>query len=60
MGSCDQATEADFSFARTRAKATDLLEGLTGHQYIKARNLNKPVQRVQTSAHQVTLQPEGK
>lgn len=36
---------------RTRAIATDPFEGLKGHAYIKARNLSKPVPRVQTSAH---------
>jgi len=34
----------------TRVTALDPYKGLKGHDYIKARNLNKPVQRVQTSA----------
>jgi hypothetical protein len=36
---------------RTVAVAIDQYSGLKGHDYIKARNLNPPVQRVQTSAH---------
>jgi len=34
-----------------RASARDDYAGLRGHDYIKARNLNPPVQRVHTSAH---------
>jgi len=33
-----------------RSTAPDPYEGLKGHDYIKARNLNSPVQRVQTFA----------
>lgn len=36
---------------RVVASAMDPFHGLKGHDYIKARNLNPPVQRVQTSAH---------
>ena len=35
---------------RIRAAAVDAYAGLRGHEYIAARNLNKPAQRVQTSA----------
>lgn len=34
-----------------REARPDPYKGLKGHDYIKARNLNPPVQRVQTSAH---------
>jgi len=39
----------------------DPYAGLKGHAYIKARNLNPPVQRVQTSAHNelVTISVEA-
>ena len=36
---------------RIRESRPDPFQGLKGHDYIKARNLNPPVQRVQTSAH---------
>ncbi len=36
---------------RTRATARDKFAGLTGHAYVAARQLNTPVQKVQTSAH---------
>lgn len=36
---------------RIRARCHDPFNGLKGHDYIKARNLAPPVQRVQTSAH---------
>lgn len=36
---------------RIRATTSDPYVGLKGHDYIKARNLNPPVQRVHTSAH---------
>jgi len=39
------------SAVRVVAYRTDPYAGLKGHDYIKARNLNPPVQRVQTSAH---------
>lgn len=35
---------------RTRATGSDRFAGLRGRQYIDARKLNAPVQRVQTSA----------
>lgn len=35
---------------RTRATARDPYAGKRGHAYIVARQLNKPVQKVQTSA----------
>lgn len=34
-----------------REVSVDPYAGLKGHEYLEARNLNKPVQRVQTSAH---------
>ena len=37
-----------------RTTALDPFQGLKGHAYIQARNLDKPVRRVQTSAHAVT------
>jgi hypothetical protein len=40
-----------FGKVRTVAVSNDIFQGLKGHDYIKARNLNPPVQRVQTSAH---------
>jgi hypothetical protein len=60
VGSWEQARETDFSTVRTRAKAKDMFEGATGHDYIVARQLNRSVQRVQTSAHQTPQQSEGK
>lgn len=35
---------------RTRATGKDRFEGLRGRDYIAARGLNQPVQRVRTSA----------
>ena len=50
--SSNQRTERDYlSTVRTVAMSVDQYSGLKGHDYIKARNLNQPVQRVQTSAH---------
>lgn len=44
---------------RIRSIASDPFVGLKGHDYIKARNLNRPVMRVQTSAH-TELAPTSK
>lgn len=41
-----------------RSTAPDPYEGLKGHAYIKARKLNSPIQRVQTSAQTATPQAE--
>lgn len=42
-----------------RCAAPDPFEGLRGLDYIKARGLNRPVQRVQKSAQQAST-PESK
>lgn len=47
--------EEDIGPVRTVAVAVDRYQGLKGHDYIKARNLNPQVQRhVQTSAQTAT------
>jgi len=43
--------ECELGPVRVIATAIDKFHGLKGHDYIKARNLNPPVKRVQTSAH---------
>ncbi len=42
---------AESPVVRIRASKPDPYDGLKGQAYIQARNLAKPVQRVQTSAH---------
>lgn len=42
--------QQECSKVRVRASAPDPLAGLKGRDYIRARNLDQPVQRVQTSA----------
>lgn len=42
---------AENPVVRIRESRPDPFQGLKGHDYIKARNLAPPVQRVQTSAH---------
>ena len=50
--SSNQRTEHGYvGTVRTVAMSVDQYSGLKGHDYIKARNLNQPVQRMQTSAH---------
>jgi hypothetical protein len=41
---------AESLVVQTRVTSPDPFQGLKGHAYIKARNLARPVQRVQTSA----------
>lgn len=51
---------SDASKVRIISKTHDPYEGLRGHAYIRARNLNQPIKRVQTSAHDVLIvQLEG-
>lgn len=42
-----------------RCVTRDPFNGLKGHDYIKARKLNQPVKRVQTSAQSVSAPPSG-
>lgn len=46
-----ESTDEHAFVTRVVATAIDPFHGLKGHEYIKARNLNAPVRRVQTSAH---------
>ena len=56
----NQRTERDYvGTVRTVAISVDQYSGLKGHDYIKARNLDQPVQRVQTSAHVEPGHPGG-
>lgn len=46
-----QQTTGQSASVRVVKVIDDPFAGLRGHDYIKARKLNSPVQRVQTSAH---------
>jgi|GEM_PF-4030252 len=50
-GTCaERLSEQDSKSLRVRDVLPDSLQGLRGHDYIAARNLNQPVKRVQTFA----------
>ena len=48
---CNSTDGVEQAKVTVRVTAPDPYAGLKGHAYIKARNLNKPVRPVQTSAH---------
>lgn len=56
MHICPSSTNPDTCNLRVRVvqKTEDPFQGLKGHDYIRARNLDRSVQRVQTSAHIAT------
>lgn len=51
LQNCNIPSDDANGVVRIVEKTADPFHGLTGHAYIQARNLNRPVQRVQTSAH---------